>query len=242
MCLGYLLDDPAARLASREEGLRLYQELEDAWGVALALWSLGQLRAQSGDLAAAEALCEQSLVANAAVGDRDNSANARTILAYVAVARGDATTARELLEQALRLHRELGDRRSSGMALARLGDLAYSVDDGAAAKDLYSQALPIFLDSGDSGMCALVLTGLASLALAADAPVQALHLASVASNTTSAPWVAGERWADVPGPLQIREAAARVLSQEAVIRAWAEGQAMTLDEAIAQALADDARV
>ena len=85
-------------------------------------------------------------------------------------------------------------------------------------------------------MSAMVLTGLASLALAAGAPVHAVRLAAAASLVTGDPRVAGERWADIPGPAQIREMAAEVWTADAVARAWAEGQAMTLAEAIACAV------
>jgi tetratricopeptide (TPR) repeat protein len=240
LILGYLLPDRAAQRARREEGLRLYRELDDAWGVSLALWVLGQAQAQRGDLAAAEALCDESLAVGAAVGDRLNSACAQVILAQVAVARADAASARALLEQALRLDRELGDRRNSGITLAHLGDVALSIDDRGAARDCYCEALPIFLESGDSGMSALVLTGLASLALAGGAPAQAVRLAGAAASITrSAPWVAAERWANWQhrlSTLQIREAAGQTLGQQESAQAWAEGQAMTLEQAIAYAL------
>jgi hypothetical protein len=160
----------------------------------------------------------------------------------VAVARDNALTARALLEQALGLNHEIGDRRNSGITLAHLGDVALSLGDRVAARGAYCQVLPIFLDSGDSGMCALVLTGLASLALAAGAPAQAVRLAGAAARITgNAPWVADERWSNWQNrlsPPQIREVAGQMLSQHDSAQAWAEGHAMTPEQAIAEALRD----
>jgi hypothetical protein len=153
-CMGleYLLADPAGRHAHREEGLRLNRSLGDAWGVQFALWSLGQLHAQNGDLAAAETLCAESArVANTA-GERVNASQISVVLALVAVRRGDAVTARSLLEHALRMFREFADQRSAGIALAHLGDVDLWLGDCEAARASYAEALSIFLDSGDSGM------------------------------------------------------------------------------------------
>jgi hypothetical protein len=138
------------------------------------------------------------------VRDRQYGAHACVILAQVATARHDAAAARAFLEEALPLYHEIGDGRSGAVALAHLGELAFCLGEGAAAGDDDSQALPIFLECLDSGMSALMLSGLAALTLAAGAVLPAVRLAAVASVVSIADWVAAERWADVPGPLQMR--------------------------------------
>jgi tetratricopeptide (TPR) repeat protein len=240
MGLGFSLPDRAGQRARREDALGLYREVGDAWGIAFGLWALGEYHAYVGDLATAQKFLEQSIRANTGVRDRSLIANVQQTLAQVAFQSGDVARAQALLKQALQPLRELDHQRSIGLNFTRLATVARVAGERAVARGYYCQALPIFLDSGDSGASANALTGLAALALQEGAAVRAVRLAGaghlIARPTT--PNVMGE-WAHLPDALQIREAASKVLSDEDVAQSWAEGQVMTLEQAIAYALAED---
>jgi tetratricopeptide (TPR) repeat protein len=240
MGLGYSLPDRAGQRARREDALGLYREVGDAWGIAFGLWALGEYHAYVGDLATAQTFLDQGIRANTGVGDRSLSANAQQALAHLAMKRGDVARAQALLKQSLQPSRELHDQRSIGLTITRLATVALLAGDRAVAHGYYCQALPIFLDSGDSGASADALMGLASLALQEGAPVRAVRLAG-AAHVAAKPgaWHVIGDWGYLPDALQIREAAARVVSEEDVAQSWAEGQVMTLEQAIAYALAED---
>ena len=243
---GYTLPDGAARLASREEALERYRASRDAWGIAWSLWAVGERRAAAGDLRGARLCFEESLATNAAVGDGWVADAARTGLARLAWAEGDVATARTLLEESTALMRDFGDARSIGLNLARLGELAQDVGDSAAARSLYRQALPIFLDTGDHGKIGDVLLGLASLAAAEGALTYAVHLGGAASGIShAAVWLDDDRWStrhNWLSPTQLCEVAGRRLDQQEVARAWAQGQAMTVEQAVEVAVAELASI
>jgi tetratricopeptide (TPR) repeat protein len=231
------LPDPRARRLRCEDGLHLYREMRDTRGIAFALCLLGETLADAGDVATAQTLLEESLAVNAGVHDRWISHQATRVLALIAAARGDALTARILLEEALYHVHELGYQLGIGENYASLGHLSLQARDQIRARDFYCRALPIFLDSGAISGSAQALMGLASLALDEELPIQAVRLAGFVARITGEPtWAGALHWADVPGPAQIWENAAQVLGKDRLIRAWAEGQALTLEQAIAYAL------
>jgi tetratricopeptide (TPR) repeat protein len=237
MGLGFSLPDLAEQHARREDALGLYREVGDTWGSAFGLWALGEYHADRGDLATAQAFLEQSTRANTGVGDRWLSAQVQQALAQVAFKSGDFARAQALLKQPLQPLRDLDDQRFIGLNFTRLATVARVAGERAVARGYYCQALPIFLDSGDSGASADALLGLAALALQEGAAVQAVRLAGAAhvAARPAVPNVIGE-WGHLPDAVQIREAATRVVSEADVAQSWAEGQALTLEQAIAYAL------
>jgi tetratricopeptide (TPR) repeat protein len=210
--------------------------------MAISLWAVGEGRATAGDLRGARVCFEESLATNAAVGDGWVADAAKTGLARVAWADGDMTSARMLLEESTALMRAFGDARSIGLNLARLGELAQDVGDSAAARSLYRQALPIFLDTGDHGKIGDVLLGLASLAAAEGAVASAVRLAGAAAGIThAAAWIDDDHWSTRQNWLslaQLRAVADRQLARQEVARAWAEGQTMSVEQAVAMAVAE----
>jgi tetratricopeptide (TPR) repeat protein len=238
--LAHTVPGAAAFFAHCEEGLRLYRQVDDPWGAAFALWMLGTATLHSGDLIKAEQLLGESLALNTAVGERWNMAGANVGLAELAMVRGDSATAQVLLEQALHLSRELDYHLGIGGQCASLGHLALQAGHRAEARAQYRQALQIYLESGTVDS-ANVLTGLASLALDEGAPAEAVRLASAAIHLGGdIPWGfsdSGHQFGVSAAP-RILEEASQLLSEQEAAQARAEGQAMTLEQAIAYALED----
>jgi tetratricopeptide (TPR) repeat protein len=234
----WLRADPSGAAACRahlHEAAALFKQLGDEDELSATLTALGHVALWEGDLTTAEAQFSQGLGLARAHGDRWYAMMALEGLTSVARARGDAAGARSLLDQQLALDRALGDRMSIGAVLGELAELDLKSPrlDAATARAYFRQALLALRDSGDVRHVA-TLWGVAALASETGDPARALRLAGAADALTAAaglaPSVAALRLA------QIEEVARQTLSPSKHAVAWASGQAMTLDEAVACAM------
>jgi DNA-binding SARP family transcriptional activator len=132
----------AAATAAHESGDRL--------GEANALWDLGRIRYQEGDLSAAEKLQQQVIGVYQDIGNRHGEARAVHELGRVRHAAGDFPAAAELQEQAIAVYQAVPDSHGEeANSLQDLGRVRYATMDLPAAVDLFERALAIFQQSGD---------------------------------------------------------------------------------------------
>src|SRR5262249_28099021 len=153
------------------------------------------------------------------------------------LARAEHGAARELFEESLAIGREMGMVIHEAGAQFDLGDLAWAEGDLARAPARHAAALRLGPANGARPFPALVaraLRKLAGLRGAAGDPVHAARLfgaeASARGDRTIVFAMRSDRWEE---DLRLARAA---LDEATFAAAWAEGQAMTLDEAIADAL------
>ena len=228
-------DFAAARLL-HEESLAIMRELEDRKGIANSLNNLGNVAYDQGDFAAARELYEESLAIERELGDREGVARVLGNLGNVAKHQGDYPAARALHEESLAIKRELGYRQRIASSLNSLGDLALDQGDSASAQALYREGLVIGRELGERLRIAFSLEGLAAVVAALGSAPRAARI-----------WGAAERLRSEAGsPLPPKDrpyydrrvAAARTgLGDDAAFdRAWKEGCALTLEQAIALAL------
>jgi hypothetical protein len=117
--------------------------------------------------------------------------------------------------------------------------LAYRQGDYAAARSLHEEGLAIFRELGDKGGIAQSLESLAGLAAVwgrgLERAARLWGAAAALREAIGAPLPPSER------EKYEREvgAARAALGEEAFASAWAEGEAMTLEQAIAYALEDE---
>ncbi len=227
---------PLAR-ALLEEALKLWRVLDDRRGIALALDNLGTTAYAEGNLAAARALLEEALTLYES-GDRVGKASARHGLAKVAFIEGDYSVAQAMHEQCLADFRVTGDRQGMAAAMAGLGNVAAAQGDPALASAHYQESLALRREVGDQPGIAGALDGLAHVALALGRPDRAARICAAAQRLREeigAPIMPVERLA-----LEHLVAAARqTLGDDAGFdRAWQEGRAMSLDEAVRYGLSD----
>jgi hypothetical protein len=149
---------------------------------------------------------------------------------------GDYGTACALAQESLETARQLGDRRAIANSLNNLGLAREALCDQGSARALLQESLAIFCDLGDRRGAAEGLEAIARLDEAAGTALSAVCL-----------WGAAARMReDIGVPLPPGEAtryqrhlnAARstLNGGSAFDEAWAEGRAMTMEEAIALAL------
>ncbi len=241
---GYLATnqgDYAAALSLLEESLVLWQQLGDKQGIALSLNLLGRVAWHRGDFPRAADLYKESLVLFRELGAKDSISVLLNNLGVLAINQGDFSAARSLLEESLAIRRQLGDKQGMAMTGANLGVIALRQGDYAAARSLFKESLTIDRDLGDKRGISSQLEVFGLLAAAQGHAERAARLLGVAEALREA----------IGAPLSISARAlfdydrylARVraaLGREALATVWAEGRAMTLEQAIEYAMSDDA--
>src|SRR5215470_29307 len=134
------------------------------------------------------------------------------------------------------IRRELGDQWGIGILLHNLGEIAECQGADALAQSLHQDSLAIARKLGDQRLTAYALEGFASAAASQGQAGHALRLAGAAAGlreSMNVPLSATEQ-----DTLRRRlQSAWQALGETAGAVAWAEGQSMPLEEAVAHALA-----
>jgi predicted ATPase/DNA-binding XRE family transcriptional regulator len=256
--------DNRGRAARYEACLGLYRQLGDRDGIARALNNLGTTAADRNDHAAAIELFEESRRVFASLGDDHSVALCLSNLGEAAMEQGDLGRATELLEEANAIRRRLGDSLGLARSLMFLGAVKARAGDRERAATLMDESMRLCRELGDEATLAHVLVRRAAAARAAGEPdragadyaealviarrVGALRIA-IASIQGLATLASAEGASDVAGRLRGAAAAARQSHgippapvpdpprPPAEARAWSDGQRLSLDDAIVEALA-----
>lgn len=116
---------------------------------AQGLTGVGVLATQRGDLAAASAAHEASLLLHRELGNPIAIAAACNNVASAAIEQGNFERASELYREGIGLTRAAGDLQSAAFSLLNLADLTARQGDDAEADDLYAQSIQTFETFGD---------------------------------------------------------------------------------------------
>jgi predicted ATPase len=239
---GILADDQADYVRAQAyyiESLALYRELGNHLGAAEALAGLGGAAINQGDLAGAQAHWEKSLDLHRAIDNRRGIAGLLNNLGTLALVQGEYDRASALLEESLVLYQEQGSQTGIAMTYFNLGDVALRVGNYRHAHQLYKESLALFYELRNRRGIAHALEGLGTVHEAAGRHAETLRQAAVL-------WAAAavlrmEIGAPLPGndrgELEQMQARVRAQVDEAAWRAaWAEGEGLTLEQAIAYTL------
>ncbi len=225
--------------ALASESLDLSRELGDTQGVARAVGLLGWIAHAQGDRDVACRLLEEGLALARQSGDERTVARTLLFLGDLRLRQGAPEEAAPLLQESLALYRRMGDRWSTAWALGGLGEVARLQDDALQAVAHLQSSLALYQQAGSRSEIPYPLEGLART-LAEQGQLQraarlwgAAHALRQAVRARLQPSYEAD---DVPALEQARAA----LGGEAFAAAWAEGQAMTLDQVLALALAAEA--
>jgi DNA-binding CsgD family transcriptional regulator/tetratricopeptide (TPR) repeat protein len=228
--------DLAAARAWFEQAAGLARRAGDQTMFGLDLHNLGRVAHDTGDYAAARALNEQALRIFEDTGYVLGTAFARNVLGWLSYLEGNSATGGALLERALRTCREIGERRGIGENLYHLAHVALERRDLPLARARLRECLLIEQALGQPRMIAFAVEGCARLATTLRRHELALCLAGAAATlrtAVGAPLSPSEcRW------LERWLAPARsALSPASRAVVWAAGQALSAEEACAEALA-----
>jgi predicted ATPase len=238
--LGYCrLDggEPAERVRPLlEESLSRAMAMGDQRGVAVSLVYLGILCVKEQDDPQVRHFLTDAVAIFRQIGDAMEVSDAVRTRGFFALGRGELPEACRDLEEALEIARRIGHKRGAGLALLALGYIAHEAGDRTGARKLLEEGARLLREAAAPGTHQFLgylgqravergqsARGVRLLATAAGRPENGLFPILLPSAHPRA------RAAAI-------SAARAALGEEAFAVAWAEGQAMTLEQALDYAL------
>jgi predicted ATPase/DNA-binding SARP family transcriptional activator len=234
------MGDMSSSVVRLEQALALCRGADNINLITFVLAWLGWAAGDLGDCERAIACYEECLAL-----DRQREETAGRVtdafclngLGTVAQYRGDYATARDYLERSLAIRRELGDSNGTICTLCNLGTVALSMGDSERARGLLHETLGLAWKTHDEVHIAWSLLGLAQVLLASGRPARAAELLVQVEHQFrflgSAFDAASHR------RYEQAVATARVeLGEEAFSAARDTGAALTLAQAVAEALGE----
>jgi tetratricopeptide (TPR) repeat protein len=235
--LAYYQGDEATARQLFERGLALSREAEDRWGMAFALDGLGALAASRGDYGRAASTSEQSLHISREIGDTWLSGITLLNLGEIARAQGDYLRVLACYEEGLALLRERGDRLFAAIALHDLGQVAQDQGQYDRARAIHTESLSLCRELGSQrgiAMCLEKLAGIAAMQAQPERAAQLLGAANALRKAIGTPMGVADR----RDHERIVGAVRAGLTENEFVQAWEQGKAMTLEQALACALAE----
>ena len=227
--------DPVARSLGAE-GLRRFQELGDHWFLITVLGRMMDVARRLGDRDWDQQLVDERRRLTREGGDKAAIVDDLHGQAMEARWQGDYEQAAACYDACVLVLRELGMKMALAAALHGRGMVAYHQDDAALARALLDESLRFFKEGEHQGV-GWCFEGLAGIAGRQGQPRRAARLLGAGDVVAHF-----DTWHGYPAFTEYQGivAAARVqLDQAEWDAAWMEGQAMTLEQAIAYALSDE---
>jgi tetratricopeptide (TPR) repeat protein len=240
MGLGPLQGDTPQALALFEQSLTLCREHDYIGQTAIALNGLGDIACITGDIPRATAYFWEALALAQDVQDDVRSAWLVGNLARLALVHGDDGRVLTLLQQQVAQLRQSSALSVLGMVLPALGALVNAQGDSAQARAILCDGLVMlrqqFGPQKAYGESVDILEAFAGLAVGEGQYVRAARLLGAAevlrrTNDVSMPPSAGPAYQQDIATVRAQ------LDDASFAAAWAAGQALTLEQAIAEALA-----
>jgi predicted ATPase/class 3 adenylate cyclase len=237
VCAGSLAlyqGDYAAAQRNYLQSLSLRRQLDDQPNIANVLNNLAITAANQGDLAGSSALFAESLAIRRSLGDQWGVANSLNNLGELALMQEAYAEARPHLEEAVKIYQAIGDKWSLGNSVLTLGNVLRAQGDDAAAYPLYQESLQIYRELGDRRALAYLLESMGALLSLQGQPTRALRLVGAAARlrtTLKTPLSSAEQ-----SQLDQALEPARQALGDAATTAWEAGRALSLEQAIGEAL------
>ena len=233
--LAWIADDPATAGQLFGEALSLFRELHDLPGTGTTLAELGFHAFDARDLAQATAFLDEAAQIAATTADPRLTAHVAHLRAVLAAAEGDYPRAFSLDAQSIELYGQLGDAWQIVIVSFGLGMIATVLGHFSAARERFALCLTGGLELGNRWGIFYPLEAFAVLAVAEHQYDRAARLFGAAEALRIRAGLATEP-ADHPAVRSILAAAAD-FTGPAVDTARREGATLSMDAAIALALA-----
>ncbi|MFN8475838.1 MAG: tetratricopeptide repeat protein [Anaerolineae bacterium] len=221
------------------DALALARDVGDRWLISQLVGSLGTIARERGDYDVARAHFEEALALRRTLNDDEALGDALMNLGATAAFQGDQK-AEPLLQDAMKIFERLGHKYGRARTLHDLGFLAAAHGAYELAGARFAQSLVLFHELGDRRNEAKCLEGLAGVAAALHDPERSARLLGAAESLRDK--------MESPLPPSYRAAYERTvasvrkeLDTNALGQAWAAGKVMTLEAAVAYALAEAPR-
>ncbi len=238
--LAYVRGDYDAAEALYTEALELMRQEDDGHGsqkhiIGICLCNLGILATQRGDYERAEALQHEALHLQREFGSVRSTAFTLQCLGVVAQHRKDYAAARARHEESYALSVSLGDDGGQLWTVANLADIAHKQGDSARTDTLTAQALTLCVKLQDRHALHNLLAQTAGFCTARGNPHKAVRL-QAASEALRRRIGAGLSPADAAERARQQDEAHAHLTPADYAAAWADGEALTEEQAVALAL------
>jgi len=220
--------------ALHTQRLMLHRKLGDNEGIADALNYLGAVAFYQGDQEQAAKLCEESLARYRKLGNKQGAASSLLCLAVAALFRREYKRAAALCEESIALRRQLHDRSFLVFSLCGLTLATTLQGDYERAIQACQEALTVSQDLGHKNGLAFSLEAMAGIAGAQGQAERAAKLFGAAEalrEVIGAPLPPGFRALYE----RVMVTARAHLGEAAFAETWAQGRAMTLEQALAEA-------
>jgi predicted ATPase/tRNA A-37 threonylcarbamoyl transferase component Bud32 len=227
--------DYAGAMALFEESLQIDRALGDLWRISLTLSNIGFTALYLGEYKRARALQLESLALRRQIKDVAGQALSLINLGLVPLHEGQPDEAIPIFHESIAVAQQLNDRRNIFLSKLYLALALLLRGDTAAAHSIYREALQLARDLGDRYGLLRVLAGLGTLAQQSGQGERAVRLIAAAQaqhQIVGAPLTPAEQ-------ATVDQTLAAIHAQPAPTwqSAWNEGQNMSLEEAVAYALA-----
>jgi tetratricopeptide (TPR) repeat protein len=217
------------------ESVAILREQGDPWSLACALFWLGIVAQVRGDYAVARPSYEECLTLWRTVADPWGVAFPLCRLGLTAGKQGDYATARVLLEESLAIRRQVGSKLQIAFSVYCLAELALWQGDYPEATARLAESLVLCQELGTRKDIDTILERFARAA-ASQAQVEraaCLWGAAQAQRDVISSQIPPSERLDYERAVDVARAQ---LDEAAFATAWAEGQKMTMEQAIAYAL------
>ncbi len=234
--------DTQTALAYLEEGVSLAREVQDPWPLAVCLIRMGDALKPRGEAAAAHPFFEEGVALARRVGDKIVLSEGLREWGSIHYGEGDLTTAASLTEEALADARAVGSPMHGFLALWQLVTISCLQNDPAKARGYCSELWALGRDSGSLMAYLMTLMAFGFAASFGGVPGQAVRLLATADmmlRQSGVNFLTGAEGDPLVRAYRLALDKTRTqLGPAAFEAAWAEGQQMTMEQALALATDD----
>src|SRR5215216_4419548 len=221
-----------------EESLRLSRDVDDKFGIADTLLMLGSTLSSLDDRKRERQLHEEGIALSRELGYVRTLGRLLFSVGYMLLLEGDYERGVALNEEAAALYRERGYKGGLEFVLDNLGWAVLMQGDPKRARSYYRESLMLCKELGDKWIASESLEGLACVAGVKGEAERAAKLFGVAEALSEAVGSQHVPEEDALRDPYLADARSR-LDETSWRAAWAEGRAMSMEQAIDYALSEE---
>ena len=218
-----------------EESLEIYRELDDKWAIAFVLVGCASEAKERGDYELAQSFLEESTANLRKIGDQYSMRSVLNILGELARGKGDFQSASAFYKEAIEADRVINNKTTHVVALGNWAWVTLRLGDLELAKKLNQQTLTLSQEQGNLDNLTQCLAGLAGIIGAKGYPEQAASLLGAVEAARQAYGVPMQTTDRIDYEHTVASVRAQ-LDETTFAKAWTEGRAMTMEQAIEYAL------
>jgi len=219
-----------------QEGLSIFtDEINDKWGLGMAYQSMARIASSKGDLSE-----KQKYFGKLMELAQDAPSSLQTGMFFLGMGmeesiHGNYETAKHIFEDGLNIFRRLRNKNFQMVMTSELGHIARHTGDMKEARGIYQETIKGWQDLGNRSSIAHQLECFAFIAVAEEEPERAIKLFGAAEalrEKINSPMTGYERVEYDKEVAQLRS----LLNESDFNSLWAEGRALTMEQAIEFAL------